>query len=437
MTDATVPAILGGDPIVDSAHEPTFPSSTELEIGLLAEITNSKQWFGFGDLPPYWRTILEQLVAETTGYRYGIGVANGTLGIANGLSSQLLAKMRTEPGWDRGRDHVLVADLTHASAHQGVLVGLLPQLQRQLTLVPVDAKPDATMNDDIVASYLAQRAERVLAIVPATMYGAFGNIGRLCDLAESHNVLIHHDNALGGAARYEGRLALTASISGQGQGKAVPAGEAGVSVTSDPEIAAILRADTDTGLPPGRLDNVPFVEMSRLASGNLRLGEHPAGLMAIQWLRAFHVRLQARENRRQIQELINDRSVFDVPLMWNAPMEEAYPPFFMFQLMATEALEEELGLTPQDVRAVWCAEGMFTEQGFTPTHLDPAWKHHAVGHDLSYTGSKHVYDRSLLVHTKFQRDPRFPEWIRRMLESIVEHKDRLRGIGDRVPVTAL
>jgi hypothetical protein len=224
MTDATVPAILGGDPIVDRAHPPTFPLSTELEIGLLTEITNSRQWFGFGDLPPYWRTILEQLVAETTGYKYGIGVPNGTLGIANGLHSQLLAKTRTQPGWDRGRDQVLVADLTHASAHHGVLVGLLPQLQRKLTLVPVDAKPDATMNDDIVESYLAQHAERVLAIVPATMYGAFGNISRLCELAESHNVIIHHDNALGGAARYDGRLAVTASISGQGQGKAVPRG---------------------------------------------------------------------------------------------------------------------------------------------------------------------------------------------------------------------
>jgi hypothetical protein len=57
------------------------------------------------------------------------------------------------------------------------------------------------------------------------------------------------------------------------------------------------------------------------------------------------------------------------------------------------------------------------------------------GLDLSYAGSARVFDRAVFVHTKFMTDPRFPDWLRRIFERIVAHKDALRGIGDRVPPT--
>jgi hypothetical protein len=41
----------------------------------------------------------------------------------------------------------------------------------------------------------------------------------------------------------------------------------------------------------------------------------------------------------------------------------------------------------------------------------------------------------VFVHTKFLRDPRFPEWMREILERVVAHKDALRGIGERFPAT--
>jgi dTDP-4-amino-4,6-dideoxygalactose transaminase len=314
MSTKALPAVLGGDPVVAPEDRPAWPPVGTIESALLGEITEHEQWVGYANHPAKWRAILEQVVADTTGYRYGVGQPNGTLGIASGLRAQLLVR---GDEWARGRDEVLVADLTHASAHHGVLVGVAPQLGRAPRLVPIDARLDATMNEVVVEEYLARHADRVLAIVPATMYGNFGAIDRFVALAQEHDVMIHHDNALGGAARYDGPSALTASISGQGAGKAAPSSEAGLTVTSDPELAWLIRADTDCGHGPGRLDPIPFAERDMIGAGNQRLGEQAAALLLVQWLRALHARLQMRENRRLMQELIADPELFDVPVLWN------------------------------------------------------------------------------------------------------------------------
>ena len=430
MSSKARPAVLGGEPLVDAANEPPWPPVGTIESAVLAEITDHGAWVGYHDHPGTWRAILEQVVADTTGYGYGVGQPNGTLAIAGGLRAQLLARGEA---WARDRNEVLVADLTHASAHHGVLVGVAPQLGRAPRLVPIDARPDATMSEVVAAEYLARHADRVLAIVPATMYGNFGAIDRFVALAQEHDVMIHHDNALGGVARYDGAQALTASISGQGGGKAAPSSEAGMTVSSDPEIARLIRADTDCGHGPGRLDPIPFADRETIAAGNQRLGEQAAGLWLVQWLRALHARLLVRENRRLIRELIADADLFATPVLWNPPVDAEYPPFFSLHLSCTDALEDLLGLTPRDLRVALAAEGIWAEAGFTPTHQDDAWKHHTEGLELSYAGSARVFERAVFVHTKFLRDPRFPGWMREGLERIVAHKDALRGIGERVP----
>jgi len=428
MTAKHTPAILGGSPVVAPEQEPRWAVPGPIESAALAEVTELGEWYAFQHVPGKWRAILEQVVADTIGYRYGVGQPNGTLAIGSGLRAQLLER---GDAWAAGRDEVLVADLTHASAHHGVLVGLAPQLGRVPKLIPIDAKLDATMNEEIVADYLDRHAERVLGIVPATMYGNFGAIERIVELGERHDVLVHHDNALGGAARYDGRKAPTCSISGQASGKAAPGGEAGLTLSLDPQLARWLRADTDTGHGPGRLDPIPYAEQSVIAAGNQRLGEHPAALMVIQWLRALHGRLQIRENRRLVQELLADTTVLPAPVLWNPPTDAEYPPFFALYLLCTDALEAELGLAPRDLHAAFAAEGIGCWSGFTPTHQDPAWRHVTEGLDLPYAGSARVFERTIFIEPKWLREPRFPEWLREILERIVAHKDALHGIGER------
>lgn len=429
MNSTNLPAALGGPPVVEKSDEPAWPPVGLVESAILTEITEHARWYGFSHKPAKWRTVLEQVVADTTGYRYGVGQPNGTLAIASGLRAQLIARGAE---WAKGRDRVLVPDLTHASAHHGVLVGIAPQLGRTPRLIPIDAKADATMNETLVEDYLSRHADRVLGVVSATMYGNFGEIGRIAELAERHDVAGHHDDAHGGAARYEGRKAVTASISGQGEGKATPAGEAGMTLSRDPDIAWWIRADTDTGHGAGRLDPIPYAEHPMIPAGNQRLGEHPAALMLIQWLRALHERLQMRENRRLVQGLLSDKSLFPAPVLWNPPLDAEYPPFFSLYLSCLDALEQELGLSPEDLRVVLWAEGIHAEPGFRPTHMDPGWKHVAEDAGLTYQGSARVFERAVFVHAKWLRDPRFPDWLHKIFQRVQAHKDALRGIGERV-----
>lgn len=427
---STMPAALGGDPVVTAEDAPIWPLSGLIETAALTEVTDSGQWVGFSHVPAKWRAILEQVVADTTGYRYGVGQPNGTLAIASGLRAQL---RRRGLEWADGRDEVLVADLTHASAHHGVRLGVAAELGRTPTLVPIDARPDATMDSEVVADYLDRHADRVLAVVPATMYGNFGPIEEIVELGERHDVAVHHDNALGGAARYDGRPAPTASISAHGEGKATPSCEGGMVVATDPYLAALVRADTDCGNGPERGDPIPAADLGPVPAGNQRMGEQPAVLMLVQWLRALHYRLQVRENRRVITDLVRDRGRFPTPVLWVPPVDAEYPPFFCLYMLCTEALEDEWGLTPDDLRLALTAEGIWAEAGFTPTHQDPAWSTCVGGAELSYPGSTLVHDRAIFIHNKFLRHPDFPVWLDRVFEKIREHKGDLAGIAERSP----
>lgn len=425
-----MPAVLGGEPVVRSDNEPGWPLSGAIENAALAEVTDSGQWVGFGHIPAKWRAILEQVVASTTGDRYGVGQPNGTLAIASGIRSQLRAR---GPQWAQGRDQVLVADLTHASAHHGVRLGVASELGRAPDLVAIDARADATMDADGVADYLSRHADRVLAVVPATMYGNFGPIEQIVNLGERHGVVVHHDNALGGAARYDGRHAMTASISAHGEGKATPSCEGGLVVSSDPYVAALVRADTDCGNGPGRYDPIPYADFDTIPAGNQRMGEQPAVLMLIQWLRAMHSRLQVRENRRIVTGLVQDSGLFPTQVLKVPPTDAEYPPFFSLHMECTDALEEELGLTPEDLRIAITAEGIWAEAGFVPTHLDPAWHDRIADVGLTYPGSTRVYERAIFMHNKFLRHPDFPAWMGEILQRIKDNAGKLAGISERVP----
>ena len=92
MNTKPLPAVLGGESVITVANEPEWPRSGAIESAALAEITDGRRWVGFSNHPATWRAILEQVVADTTGYRYGVGQPNGTLGIASGLRVQLMSR---------------------------------------------------------------------------------------------------------------------------------------------------------------------------------------------------------------------------------------------------------------------------------------------------------------------------------------------------------
>lgn len=333
MTNIHKPAVLGGPPVVTPAETPRWPASGLIEKAALSEITDDGHWTGFGEHhPAKWRATLEQVVADTVDYKYGVGQPNGTLAIASGLRAQLQLR---DPEWARDRDQVLVADLTHASAHFGVQAAVAPQLGRAPRLIPIPARRDATIDDELASDYLSAHSSRVLAIVPATMYGKFGAIDGFVALGREHNVIVHHNNALGGVARYDGEKPLTASICGQGAGKAAPSSEAGMTLSSDPHLAALVRADTDWA--PARVGSTRSLTSRWTRSPPATKGPastpRPSGSSSGC---ACCTRLQARENRRLIREMIHDTTLFPAPVLWNPPLDAEWPPRFSLYCSCTE-----------------------------------------------------------------------------------------------------
>jgi|GEM_PF-3501541 len=424
------PAVLGGNPVVSVDKQPEWPYSGLIESAILAEVTESGQWVGFGHIPAKWRAILEQVVADTTGYAYAVGQPNGTLAIAAGFRAQLHARGHD---WASGRTEVLVPTLTHASANHGVRWGVAAELERMPDIVPIDARRDATMDENVVEEYLERNAHRVLGVMPATMYGNFGALERICTLAENHDVIVHHDNALGGVARYDGKKAVTASISAQGEGKATPSCEGGLVISNDAEVAAIMRADSDCGLWPTRFDPIPYRDAVPIAAGNQRMGEQPAALMLVQWMRALHDRLIVRENRRKITMALSEGDeVSATPWLWVPPVDAEYPPFFCLFMECLDSMEQEVGISPDDLRVALIAEGVWAEAGYAPTHMDPAWAGVVADRGLSYDGAQRVHDRAIFVHNKYMRHPDFADWMSQILLRVRHHADDVRGVAKRV-----
>jgi dTDP-4-amino-4,6-dideoxygalactose transaminase len=290
------------------------------------------------------------------------------------------------------------------------------------------------MAEEVVEDYLAQYADRVIGVMPVTMYGNFGALGRITAAAKRHGVIAHHDNALGGVARYDGEKPATASISAQGEGKATPSCEGGMVTSSDPYIAALVRADSDCGLWPGRYDPIPAVDSDPIPAGNQRMGEQPAALMLVQWLRALHDRLVVRENRRLITEMVGSGRVASPSAwLWVPPADAEYPPFFCLFMECLDSLEDELGLSPDDLRTTLIAEGVWAEAGYAPTHMDPAWSSVVADRGLTYDGAMRVHDRAIFVHNKYMRHPNFASWMGEILLRVQTHAGELSGIAERVP----
>jgi dTDP-4-amino-4,6-dideoxygalactose transaminase len=214
-------------------------------------------------------------------------------------------------------------------------------------------------------------------------------------------------------------------VSAHADAKPTPTCEGGLTVTDDAELGSLVRADTDCGVGAGELDPIPATELPPLASGNQRMGEQPAVLLLTQWLRALHARLQARQNRRVADQVINDPTRFATPIVWNPPMDAEYPPFYMYYLTCSKELESEYGLTPTALRAIFTAEGLYAEAPFVPGHQDPAWSEWSAGRRFPIAAD--IRERGMIIHTKHLRDPEFPAWIGEILDRVVAHRDALRA----------
>jgi perosamine synthetase len=176
-------------------------------------------------------TRLEQTFAERFGITYAISHINGTA-----TMHSVLEAIGVGP-WDE----VIVPPLTMASTSFVVL-------QTGATPIFADVDPDTYQIDP--KSIEERITPQTKAIITVALFGLSPAMDEIMKIAEKHSLTVLEDNAECFLGEYKGRLAGTighaASFSFQSS-KHLTAGEGGMTVTNDPELALKIRRIVSLG----------------------------------------------------------------------------------------------------------------------------------------------------------------------------------------------
>lgn len=212
-------AVDGGDP-VRTAPFPSWPVFGEREERLLLEVLHSGNW---GELAGDKVTTFAARFAAYQGARFGVCVPNGTMAIQLGLRA-----LGVGPG-----DEVITTPYTFvATASAALLLGAKP--------VFVDVDPQ-TCNLDPARIAPAITA-RTKAIVPVHIGGQPADMDGVMAVAREHGLRVLEDACQAWGAEWNrtrvGAIGDLGCFSFQAS-KNINAGEGGIIVTNDPELAEL------------------------------------------------------------------------------------------------------------------------------------------------------------------------------------------------------
>jgi len=270
-------ALVGGPPAcqVDWPSWPIHDQTEEVE--LLSVLRSGKWWYG-----EQVRRFEEEFAAFQ-GARYGVSCTNGTTAIEVALRA-----LGIVPG-----DEVIVPPYTFiATASAVVTLGAVP--------VFADIHPETLCLDpDSVVSKVTSRTR---AIIPVHVGGRMAHLDALLDVARQHQLIVLEDAAHAWGSQWWGRGAGTLGACGTFSfqvSKNITAGEGGMLVTEDPELAELIRSFTHCGrVPDGAWYDHP------LLGSNLRITEFQAALLLAQLKR-----LDGQTRRRQQNASILDQAL--------------------------------------------------------------------------------------------------------------------------------
>jgi dTDP-4-amino-4,6-dideoxygalactose transaminase len=255
-------AINGGTPAASTLQVPEWPILAEDDRKAVIDVLDSRNW---GRLIPESKAeAFEHAFAAYQDANYGVAVSNGTVAIELAL---IAAGIR--PG-----DEVLVPAVTFiASAGAIACVGAIP--------VFVDSDPE-TLAISVPAAEQAITS-RTRGIV-AVHYGGYPvDLDALVPLVEKHDLVLIEDCAHAQGTSWRGRKVGAYGDFGTfsfQHSKSLPAGEGGIVLTNDPDLAEEARLYHNIGRRVG----LPGYHHLVLAS-NYRLPELSAALLLSQFSR--------------------------------------------------------------------------------------------------------------------------------------------------------
>lgn len=331
MSGSSKPALLGGPRACDFEW-PRWPVHGDEERRRLLEVLESGKWW-FGERVREF----EAAYAAFQGSRFAVTCTNGTTAIEMALRGLGVVE----------GDEVIVPPYTFiATASAVVTVGAIP--------VFADIEPDTLCLDP--ANVARKVTPRTQAIIPVHVAGRMADMEGFNALAAKHGLEVIEDAAHAWGSQWQGRGAGTLGKCGTFSfqvSKNLTAGEGGIMVTDDEELADLCRSYTHCGRRKGSA----WYDHDYLGS-NLRMTEFQAAVLLAQLERLPEQVARREQNARLLEEGLRDLP--GIRLLAPAPeMTRRSHHMFIFRVE-----EAALGMTRTRFIEALQAEGLPVSEGW-------------------------------------------------------------------------
>ncbi|MDX1520027.1 MAG: DegT/DnrJ/EryC1/StrS family aminotransferase [Anaerolineae bacterium] len=287
--------------------------------------------------------VFEEKFAQACGCKYGTACANGTVALHLGL-----AALGLEPG-----DEVIIPTFTMIATINAVAyTGATPVL--------VDSEP-CTWNMD-VDQVEAKITPQTKAIMPVHTYGHPVDMDPLMAIADKHGLFVMEDAAEAHGAEYKGRRAGGLGHAGGFSfyaNKIITTGEGGMITTNDENFAKLTQNLRDHAFSSERHFWHKYMGF------NYRMTNLQAAVGVAQTEQMDGFIERRRRNAALYTELLKD-----IPGIVTPPEAgNVRNVFWMYSIL----VEEEFGLSRDQVRAYLAQHGIETRTFFIPMHLQPIY----------------------------------------------------------------
>lgn len=285
----------------------------------------------------------EEKFAAECHCKYGIACANGTIALHLGL-----AALGLEPG-----DEVILPAFTMIATINAVTyTGATPIL--------IDSEP-CTWNMDV--EQLADKiTSKTKAIIPVHTYGHPVDMDPLMELAEKHGIFVIEDAAEAHGAEYKGRRAGGLGHAGGFSfyaNKIITTGEGGMITTNDAQFAALTQNLRDHAFSTERHFWHKYIGF------NYRMTNMQAAIGLAQTEQMNDFVESRRRNAALYSELLKE-----IPGIVTPPEADwAKNVFWMYSIL----VEDEFGMSRDQLRAYLARHGIETRTFFIPMHLQPIY----------------------------------------------------------------
>ena len=303
----------------------------------------------------------EEQLAEYTGAKYAVGVANATDGLQMGMMAG---------GLEAGFEAIFCSHTMVATASAIHFAGGVP--------VPVDAGADHLID---VAAIEAAITDKTRAIVPTQLNGRVADMDVIIDIADRHGLEIYEDAAQALGARYKGKMGGTfgiASCISFYPAKVLGCfGDGGAVLTNDVNVYEKLMLLRDHG----RSDSTGEIEIWGF---NSRMDNLQAAILSHNLKEYQQVIDRRRHIASKYDSAFSEISQLQLP---PAPVDDG-DHFDIFQNYEIEAQDRDALQAHLREHGI----GTLVQWGGSPVHL-----FRALGFDQSLPATEALFDRLLML----------------------------------------